>query len=161
MSLENKISQTVPDESVRKITAAIDVIKAELPFLLNLTLEERKTLPKMGDRTVAFVQKSLEYAKQNPASVPSFLNVAEFEKDVELVSDLSKVLFPLEQLVELVDDTTMLAGSEAYAAALVYYNAVKAAAKGGLPGMKTVVDDLSARFPGRSASQSATVASKN
>lgn len=150
MSLENKISQSVSAESLKKVTDAIQVINTELPFLLNLNADERKSLLKMGDKTVAFVQKALEYAKQNPQTVPVFLDMVEFEKDVQLVSSLSKVLYPVEQLAEKLDDTCKIAGSEAYAAALVYYNAAKAAAKAGVPGLKSVMDDLSSRFPGRS-----------
>jgi len=43
----------------------------------------------------------------------------------------------------------MQAGSEAYTASLIFYNAVKGAAKAGVPGMKTIYDDLQSRFPGR------------
>ena len=156
MSLENKISIPIDQTSFDKISAAINVIKAEMPYLLNLTVDDRQSLLKMGDKTVSFVNKSLEYAKQNPQAVPAFLDVAEYEKDVLLVNALIKVLYPLQQLLESVDDTTMIAGSEAYAAALVFYNSAKAAAKAGVPGMKTVVDDLSARFPGRNFTNAAT-----
>ncbi|MDR1339333.1 MAG: hypothetical protein LBK58_04700 [Prevotellaceae bacterium] len=41
----------------------------------------------------------------------------------------------------------MVAGSEAYQAALVFYNAVKAAAAQDIPGAKEVYSDLKARFP--------------
>lgn len=151
MALENKISQTMSADSLKKITDAITVIKNELPYLLNLSTEDRKALLKMGDKTVAFVQKANEYARQNPQVVPAFLNMVEFDKDVQLILNLNKVLYPLEQLTEKIDDTTKIAGSEAYAAALVFYTAAKAAAKAGVPGMKGVVDDLAVRFPGRSA----------
>jgi hypothetical protein len=43
----------------------------------------------------------------------------------------------------------MLAGSEAYIAALAYYNSVKQAAKMNVPGARAIYDDLSKRFPGR------------
>ena len=52
-------------------------------------------------------------------------------------------------MVEKLDDTTLLTGSEAYSAALVFYNALKGAAKAGEPGMKTVYADLQSRYPGR------------
>lgn len=147
--MENRISIAINDEAIANITAAITTIEQNLPKLINLTVDERKSLPKMGDRTLAFVSKALEYTKQNSQIVPSFMEVAEFEKDVIAVTALSKVLIPLQQLTEKLDDTTMLAGSEAYSAALVFYNAVKGAAKAGVPGMKTVYDDLQVRFPGR------------
>lgn len=151
MPLENRVSAQLSAESIQRIADALAVIKAELPFLINLTADERKVLPKMGDGTVSFVVKALEYAKQNPQVVPPFLSLAEFEKDAALVRPLAGLLHPLSQLAEQLEDTTMAAGSEAYQAALVFYQAAKAAAKAGVPGMKTVVDDLSARFAGAKA----------
>jgi len=159
--MENRVSITISNEAITAINAAIATIEQNLPTLINLTAEDRKSLPKMGDKTLAFVNKTLEYGKQNPQVVPSFLDIGEFEKDVQAVINLNKVLIPLQQLVEKLDDTTILAGSEAYSAALVFYNAVKGAAKAGVPGMKTVYDDLQARFPGRGkAPAAATVEAK-
>jgi len=147
--MENKVSVTISPEAITNINEAIAVIIDNLPGLINLREEERQALPKMGDKTVAFVSKNLEYAKQNPRVVPAFLDMIEFEKDVVAVNDLRKVLIPLQQLTEKLDDTVMQTGSEAYTAALIFYNALKGAAKAGEPGMKTVYDDLQARFPGR------------
>ena len=56
----------------------------------------------------------------------------------------------MRQLVEKLDDTTLLAGSDALSSALVFYTALKGAAKAGEPGMKTVYADLQSRYPGRS-----------
>ncbi|NOU18403.1 MAG: hypothetical protein HOO91_12675 [Bacteroidales bacterium] len=144
--MENKISITISKEAIEAINAAIATIEQQLPNLINLTVEDRKSLPKMGDKTLAFVSKALEYSKQNPKVVPPFLDVAEFEKDVQAVTNINKVLIPLQQLVEKLDDSTVLAGSEAYSSALIFYNAVKSAAKTGVPGMKGVYDDLQLRF---------------
>jgi len=154
--MENKVSVTISEEAINNINEAIKTIIQNLPDLINLTQEERQTIPKMGDKTVAFVSKNLEYAKQNPRVVPAFLNMPEFEKDVVAVTDLQKVLIPLEQLYEKLNDTTLQAGSEAYTAALIFYYAIKGAAKAGEPGVKTVYDDLQSRFPGRGKNENAT-----
>jgi hypothetical protein len=42
----------------------------------------------------------------------------------------------------------MTAGSEAYQAALIFYNSVKIAASQGIPGAKAVYEELKKRFPG-------------
>ncbi|MBN2743987.1 MAG: hypothetical protein JXR39_08855 [Marinilabiliaceae bacterium] len=148
--MENKVSITLAAAAITNITTALATIEKNLPALINLTADDRKALPKMGDKTLAFVSKALEYAKQNPTLVPTFLNMAEFEKDVTAASSLNTVLKPLQQLTEKLDDTTLQAGSEAYSAALVFYASIKSAAKAGVPGVKTINDDLQARFPGRS-----------
>jgi len=159
--MDNKVSVTISEEASANIQQAITVILKNLPELINLKEDERQALPKMGDKTVSFVSKNLEYAKQNPRVVPAFLDMREFEKDAAAVNDLRKVLIPLQQLTEKLDDTVMQAGSEAYTAALIFYNALKGAAKAGEPGMKNIYDDLQARFPGRGKNGSTPATEKN
>jgi hypothetical protein len=45
---------------------AIATIRQKLPFLVDLTTEDRRTMLKMGDKSRAFVSKALEVATQNP-----------------------------------------------------------------------------------------------
>jgi len=153
--MENQISITISEEAVANINKAIATINENLPDLINLTVDDRHQLPKMGDKTIAFVNKSFEYASQNPTIVPSFLDLAEFVRDPAAVPSLKRILRPLEQLNEKLSDTNLLAGSEAYMAALVFYTAVKGAAKAGQPGMKNIYDDLQSRFPGRGGNNAA------
>ena len=147
--MENRISANIDQNQLEEIQQSIQIIISNLPELVTLTASEKKTMPKMGDKSVAFVNKSLEMARQNPEISPSFLDLDEFEVDVKAVNELTKVFFPLLQLVEQLEDTVMLAGSEAYAAALIFYNAAKGAAKIGLPGSQTVYNELKERFPRR------------
>ena len=150
--METKISVSVSPEVEQAILDEIASIERKLPFLTYLTSEDRHNLAKMGDKTIAFVTKGLEYAKQNPGVVPPFLDVVKYDSDVKAVTELSKILKPLKQLLEKIDDTTMLSGSEAYADALIFYNAVKSASRADVPGMKTIYEDLQTRFPGRGKS---------
>ena len=159
--MENRISATIEQQALANILTAIEDIEKNLPLLINLTSGERQGLAKMGDKTLAFVNKAFEYAKQNSSVVPGFLDMDEFDKDVSLVASLNKVTKPLNQLNEKINDTSMLAGSEAYAAALVFYNAAKSAAKAGVPGMKSVCEDLQVRFPGRSRVVNPPLADQN
>jgi hypothetical protein len=58
------------------------------------------------------------------------------------------LLLSTQQLHENVDDTVMVAGSEAYQSALVSYNSVKMAAHQDIPNAKAVYEELKKRFPG-------------
>lgn len=147
--MENKISFVISEEAKSNINKALEIIIQNLPGLVNLKAVDRRTLPKMGDKSFAFVSKSFEYAVQNPKVVPAYLDMAEFEKDTVGAAELRRILITLRQLVEKLDDTTLLAGSDALAAALAFYTALKGAAKAGEPGMKTVYADLQSRYPGR------------
>lgn len=61
----------------------------------------------------------------------------------------------MSYICENVNDTEMISGSEAYVAALTYYNSVKAAAKRNVPSSKAISDDLKKRFE-RSKSEPVT-----
>ena len=125
------------------------MIYDSLPNLITLTSYQRHIIPKMGDKTLAFVSKALYYASQNPNIVPKYLNLGEYRKDVASVNQLFKIVTPLQKLTEELDDTMMMAGSEAYTASLAFYSALKTAIASGETGLKNIYDDLSARFPGR------------
>jgi hypothetical protein len=126
------------------VMAAIATIKAKLPFLVDLSADDRKALPKMGDKSRAFVSKAMEVAMQNPDFLPRSFDIAELQKDVQLFESLYPILLSLTQLQDLVDDTCLAVGSEAYAAALQVYTYAKASGQG--TGLETAVEELGLRF---------------
>ncbi len=155
----NRISLTLSEADRADLQAAIRTLQDKLlPVLVDLNPQDRRELPKMGDKTLAFVAKALDYAQANPSLCPPYLDVAEFQKDMATVQLLQGLLRPLSQVADIVDDSLMLAGSEAYAAALVFYQSAKSAQRSAVPGAATVADDLATRFPGRSAASRAPAA---
>ncbi len=150
MNETNLVSFNMSAEDETAVLDAIQVIKDKLvPHLISLTPAERIELPKMGDKTVAFVTKSFEYSNKNPELVPLYVNTEEFGKDVNGVTKLRSYYQSIEQIFDSLNDTIMVAGSEAYIAALSIYNVVKDAAKKGVPGAQTIYNELKVRFPGR------------
>ena len=101
----------------------------------------------MGDKSISFVQKALDYAGSNPALVPAFLDLAEAKKDLALSADLHQLYNQLNALATAVEDALLLAGSEAYDGALIFYNAVKGSARSNVPGSSAILQDLQQRFP--------------
>ena len=154
----NQISATMTQTDRDAVLAAVATIKEKLPFLMDLTPEQRKSLPKMGDKSQAFVNKALEVATQNPDFLPRSFDLEEMKQDVELFQALYPVSLSLTQLQELVDDTVMAVGSDAYAAALMVYSFAKASGKGA--GLDAVADEMGKRFARKSRkaqSEGATV----
>jgi hypothetical protein len=131
------------------VLASVAEIKAKLPFLIDLALEERKALPKMGDNSRAFVQKALEVASQNADFLPRSFDVEEMRRDWELYSALLPIMLAVGQLNELLDDTITAVGSEAYSAALVVYRALQA--DGGGAALDGELDALAQRFARKSS----------
>lgn len=148
MSQENLISTAIPAETLAAINTNINAIQASLvnTLLFNLTAEERKAMRIMGDKSIAFVQKALEYADNNQTLVPSYLDLSEAKKDFALARDLYGILQQINTLQRAVEDTMMVAGSEAYDAALIFYNSVKGASRVNVPGSEAVYNDLQQRF---------------
>lgn len=148
--MNNQIALDIPAETIQQVQEKLAEARQLLePFLISLTNDQRRTTPKMGDKTLPFVTKVLEYSKSNPTFVPPYMNIPEMETDVQAAEVLSGMLRSSEQLTSNLDDTVMLSGSEAYMAALGYYNAVKHAAKSNIPAAKVIYEDLRKRFPGR------------
>jgi len=151
----NRVSATLSPADQGEVLAAIATIRKKLPFLIDLTPEERRALPRMGDGGRAFVSKAAQVAAQNPDFLPRSFDIDEMRHDAELFEALQPVALALTQLQELLDDTLMEVGGEAYSAALVVYHYAKNSGKG--QALDAVADDLSRRFA-RKASSSAPAA---
>ncbi|MDR0757026.1 MAG: hypothetical protein LBF85_04175 [Tannerella sp.] len=146
--MEDKHVTPIPPEVLAQAQAHIDETLTLLaPYLLPLTPTERRDLPKMGDKSLSFVEKARDYAHRYPQLCPSYLDMKAFDTDMSDVTGLRTVHIVAKQLASDIDDTVMIAGSEAYQAALVFYNAAKAAAAQNIPGAKEVYADLKTRFP--------------
>lgn len=147
MDTENRISLQIPPEVLSEVNTLVRNASEKLePYLTSLTPIERKTIPKMNDASIPFVQNTLAYSESNPKFSPPYLDVAEMKIDLKAATDLTTVFRPLEQLYSLLNDTIMLCGSEAYTASLTYYNSVKFASKKNVAGAKVIYDDLKKRF---------------
>lgn len=149
MSVDNSISIQIPEADLTIVRDALALIQTTLaPYVVALTPENRRKLPKMGDGTEPFVAKVMDYAVSDPQFLPPFVQVAEMKKDWDAVTGLLPLFRTVQQLDNNLGDTVMLAGSEAYEASLSYYRSVKMAAKMNVPNAKTIAEDLSKRFAG-------------
>ncbi len=141
---ENKINASLSPDAKAAITAAIQTIKNNLPFLISLTPEQIKNLNKLGPGSQDFVNKAMEIAQQNIQILPREFDINEMAKDVNLFQDLTSIRISLEQLLELVISTQILAGSEAIGEARTIYNQIKVVGKGS--GLETAAAELGKRY---------------
>jgi hypothetical protein len=146
---DNRHVQSIPQDVLTQAQTKINEVKTLLaPYIVALTPSERHELPKMGEKTISFVEKAYDFAQQNPNLVPPYLDMAAFGTDFEDAHGLWTLVNSIRQLEENASDTEMTAGSEAYQAALVFYKSVKMAAAQDIPGAKAVYEELKTRFPG-------------
>lgn len=146
--MNNKIDAAVSAASRDAVLDHIEQIRALLPFLLDLSPEDRQALPKMGDKSRAFVSQALQLAEQDDSYLPRSFDVAEMKRDVALAEQLYPIVVALKQLSEFVDDTYVQVGSEAYTAALVVYQSAKRS--GGGAALDDLLDALGQRFARKS-----------
>lgn len=142
------VDGVLSDEEKAAVLAALEIVKTKLPFLVDLSPDERRSLPKMGDKSVAFVQAALAVAEQNPNILPPAFNLAAFRKDVALMTTAQPVADKIKQLAELMDDTMVALGTDAYTAALVVYQMAQLAGKG--QGLDQLLDAMGQRFARKS-----------
>jgi hypothetical protein len=141
---ENIVSGTLSSEAVTAARTALETIRKQLPFLIGLDPEARRSLPRMGDKSRAFVRKCLEVANQNPGMLPRAFDLEEFGRDVALDEALLPIAESVRQLAEMIDDTHTALRSDAYVAALMVYQSAKRAGKG--TGLDGALDELGRRF---------------
>ena len=89
---ENRVSASLGDAERTALLGAIAKLKSSLPFLIDLTPEERRALPKLGDKSRAFVSKALEVAIQNEDILPRSFELEEFKRNVALYSSSKAIL---------------------------------------------------------------------
>jgi hypothetical protein len=141
--------KAIPPDVAAQVQTKYNEIKTLLaPYVVTLTPAERHNMLKMGEKSLAFVEKAYDFAVENTDFVPPFLDMHAFDVDLADARGLWTIRNDAMQAYEMIDDTTMVAGSEAYYAALVFYHSVKVAAAQDIPGAKAIYEELKRRFPG-------------
>lgn len=153
----NRIEAALTAEQRDKAKAALATLAEALPFLIDLSADERSSLPKFGEKNRSFVVKALAIAEGHPEILPASFNLNEFRTDVELVESLYPLRNAVETLFGKIDDTYFAAGSEAYAAALLVYQYARLhnLASGAL---EDSLNDLGQRFARKSKKSAASLA---
>jgi hypothetical protein len=156
MSVQNLMQVSFTAEEIEKINLAKDTVQNVIkPKLIQLSPEERKSLPKAGHKMSPFSSRAYNYGSKNPQYVPGFLNMDELRANLEVVSTLTEYLDIIDSIREMLQDTILIAGSKAYKGGLSIYETVKTAAKNNQPGAQIIADDLGKWFQRGSSEQSA------
>lgn len=142
--MENRIDVILSDADRDTVLNEIAKIRTLLPFLIDLTPEERQALPKMGDKSRAFVSQALQLAEHDDSFLPRSFDIEEMKRDLALAESLYPIMIALKQLSEFIDDTYVQVGSEAYTAALIVYQSAKQNGKG--EALDGLLDSLGQRF---------------
>ncbi|MCH2043228.1 MAG: hypothetical protein MK212_03750 [Saprospiraceae bacterium] len=146
LEAENKISAQLTEDAIQEIAELVKQIKGKLPFLLELSANDRAKIPTVDRTGKAFISDALDAARAKNAVLPEYVSVDELEKDLKLFEALSRVLAPLAELYASLEDTKRVAGAEAYTSAMVIYNMFQMAAKMGVGEVNETVMNLTQSY---------------
>jgi hypothetical protein len=139
------IDATLSAADLQAVKDAFTLITQKLPFLINLTVEERKTTFKAGPDSLSFITNALTAAQDNPTILPISFSTPGFQRDVNLFMTLTELGTLANSLASQIDDTRLAVGGEAMQEAAQVYSYVKTATKA-TPGLKPVAAQLGERF---------------
>ena len=142
----NRIDIVMTPAQVTDVKNAITTINTTISFSVSLTTDERASLPKISVANKSFTEDAINAIANNASLFPAYLNVAQMQNDLKLYQQLDELATILRQTLERIEDTRILAGSEAYVAALSVYKLAGAAASAGVEGTDTIYDQLRERF---------------
>jgi hypothetical protein len=140
--LKKTISAELPQETEDTVIQDLSGVNDALPFMVELTKDERSRLFKMSRKKLDFMERGLRYAQENPELVPAYLDLTEFEKDVALRSQLYRIFDKVNSLRKNLKDTLTVLEAEVYETCRIFYAAVKVAAKRGEEGSEHIAKDL-------------------
>ena len=149
MSEHNRVSGTLLPAESQKINIALDDILNSLPFLINLTVEDRKTIRKKGPKSAEYVNLNLHGSQTFPKILKVDFDAAEFKKDVLLYNELLPLSIKIQALNEAVNDTLMAVGADAMKSSDEVYGQLKLSAKKDA-NVKSLVDQIAKRYAAQS-----------
>ena len=152
MARTNKITGTFTDATKTAVITKLTETKALMPFLITLTVEERKKLKGIGNKNLAYVQKCLEGAIAFPDELKRNFDTSEFQKDVEMFNSLIGAHIVCAALLEMIDDSMKAAGIDAMGAASEVYASLKTSAKSNA-NVKAIVAEIGVRFAAQQKSR--------
>ncbi|MES2558706.1 MAG: hypothetical protein V4590_03140 [Bacteroidota bacterium] len=147
--MQNLVTGTINPDSLAKIKDCLSNIRAELPFLIQLSPTESKRLIHLQGGRIDFVTTAMDLANQNEKLKPQFFELDEMERDINLYKQLDTILLDVNKLQRQVYDTRNQAGSEAFNGGLEIYNTAKRGMAKGIEGAPEAYDELSHLFDGQ------------
>jgi hypothetical protein len=141
---QNLISLNLSEADFAEIDGALGSLEAKLAGLLDLNVDERRGLMKMGDKSEAFCRQTLTVLAQNPQVIPPSLDLAEAQRDLANFDALRSRSSRLRQLLGRLDDAETALGSDVMSASLEAYALLKVLGKG--LGLEALRQDIPARF---------------
>ena len=127
---QNRITLHLPPEYLSAIDNALNTLDGYLTELIGLTIEERRELMKMGDKSEAFCRQAVTVLGENAQVLPRNFDLDAYRADLAALDALRPRLVRVRRLYERMADSEMALGSDLMTASLEGYAFLKVAGKG-------------------------------
>jgi hypothetical protein len=145
--MQNRHTQSIPPAVAEQLRGLLQqAVELAAPYAIALPPEDKQRLPKMGPKSLAFVERAHEAAQANPGWRPIFLDMTEFDADFADAHGLWQLRNDADKLTDILSTIVTLSGSEAYQQALTFYSNVKFLAPK-VTGAQTLYEELRALLP--------------
>ncbi|MDR0683527.1 MAG: hypothetical protein LBF83_00130 [Spirochaetaceae bacterium] len=146
----NSHNQAIPETVIAAVEAAIDAqLQALATYATPLTADDRRNLLKTGPKTFQFVELAHTLAQENPQLTSKAFDMAAFSADWNDTHNLLGVENKARQLLELIEDIRMTAGSDSAHHALEVYADFKSAADRNVAEAHAAYEQLKAAYPAK------------
>jgi hypothetical protein len=149
MALDNLISVSLTEDELARIDRALTemetIIKGKA---VNLTPKQRQSYGRVAYEMEVWVDRTFSYMQQDPQLVPPYIDMEEHTKDISAHRALNPRIERLNGILQSLEDTNRLLGSDLYNNSLAYYRNLREAAKVNAVGASAKYSDLKQQFPG-------------
>jgi hypothetical protein len=147
-STDTPIVITITDAQKAAILAKIAELKALLTFVVGMSNDQRKKLLKLADKRVGWDEKAHSYMVSRTDLVPGYVDMAALAQNRAVRVTLGDILRAFNDCGDGLNDTDMIIGHQILKPEYAFYNSCQEAAKHGVAGAQSIVDDLGSGFSG-------------
>jgi hypothetical protein len=145
---QDLIDLTLSEAQLAAVDNALFELETQLSGLIAMSVQQRRKLMRMGDKSESFCRQTLSVLAQNPQVVPPSLPLAAAQADLATLDALRPRLQRLQRLAERAVDSETALGSDIMRCALDGYALLKVAGRNqGLEGLRKEIGTRFAKAP--------------
>jgi len=141
---QNLIQLSLTAEDYSAIDGALTLLETKLTGLIDLSVDERRGLVRMGEKSEAFCRQTLLAMEEHRHFVPESVGLNDALGDLAQLDALRRRTLRLQRLTGRCEDTSTALGSDIMSVALEGYALLKVMGKGS--GLEALRQDIGARF---------------
>jgi len=119
------LAMSITQAEVDTTLATIKTLNSSMPSLIELTPDQRKSMPHYSDKELGFIQKTQQIVDQHPEVLPANFNKEDMRRDIDTLQKLDTILYALVVLTGKFQDSRFAAASQSISQARTAYQFIK------------------------------------